>query len=128
MIKQQQNDYFIDWTDDQLSVLEGDVRGMVNYPVYSGRVEALCLDDPVCDVIIGNIPGTLPIELCPSHKFCDPQAAKCIFVKETRRSHNASLHSHVDTRLLNRFFCLFVGSNYFFIILLDSGIYGHMQR
>ena len=128
MIKQQQNDYFIDWTDDQPSALEGDVRGMVNYPVYSGRVEALCLDDPVCDVIIGNIPGALPIELRPSHKDCEPQAAKCIFVKGTRRSQNASLHSHVDTRLLNRFLCLFVGSNYFIIILLDSGIYGHMQR
>ena len=43
---------------------------MVNCPVFSGRVEALCLDDPVCDVIIGNITGALPIELCPSHKVC----------------------------------------------------------
>ena len=72
---------------------------MVNCPVYSGRVEALCLDDPVCDVIIGNIPGALPVELCPCHRDCEPQAAKRIFVKETRCSHNASLHSHVDTRM-----------------------------
>ena len=72
---------------------------MVNCPVYSGGVEALCLDDPVCDVIIGNIPGALPIELCPSHKDCEPQAAKCILVKETRCSHNASLHAHTDTRI-----------------------------
>ena len=57
---------------------------MVNCPVYSGKVYALCLDDPVCDVIIGNILGALPIELCPSHKDCEPQAAKCILVKETR--------------------------------------------
>ena len=77
---------------------------MVNCPVYSGRVEALCLDDPVCDVIIGNIPGALPIELCPSHKDCEPQAAKCILVMETRCSHNASLHSHTDTRIGEKHF------------------------
>ena len=57
---------------------------MVNCPALSGRVEALCLDDPVCDVIIGNITGALPIELCPSHKVCESQVAKCILVKETR--------------------------------------------
>ena len=64
---------------------------MVNCPVYSGRVEALCLDDPVCDVIIGNIPDAQPIELCPSHKDCEPQAAKCIFVKEARCSHKCDI-------------------------------------
>ena len=26
-------------------------------PVFSGEVEALCLANPICDVIIGNIPG-----------------------------------------------------------------------
>ena len=57
------------------------------------------MGDPVCDVIIGNIPGALSIELCPSHKDCEPQAAKCILVKETRCSHNASLHSHTDTQI-----------------------------
>ena len=72
---------------------------MVTCPVYSGRVEALCLDDPVCDVIIGNIPGALPIELCPSHKDCEPQVAKCILVKETCCSHNVLLYSHADTRI-----------------------------
>ena len=37
--------------------------------------------------------------MCPSHKDCEPQTAKCILVKETRCSHNASLHSHADTRI-----------------------------
>ena len=57
---------------------------VVNCPVFSGRVEVLCLDDHVCDVIIGNVPGVLPIELCPSHNVCEPQVAKCILVNETR--------------------------------------------
>ena len=37
--------------------------------------------------------------MCPSHKDCEPPTAKCILVKDTRCSHNASLHSHADTRI-----------------------------
>ena len=32
-------------------------RCKVITPVFSGEVEALCLASPICDVIIGNIPG-----------------------------------------------------------------------
>ena len=41
---------------------------MVRSPLFSGMVEALCLEDPVCDLIIGNIVGVRPIQLCPSHR------------------------------------------------------------
>ena len=64
---------------------------IVNCPVFSGRVEALYLEDPVCDVIIGNVPGALLVG--------ESQVAKCILVKETRCSHNALLYSHADTRI-----------------------------
>ena len=64
---------------------------IVNCPVFSGRVEALCLEDPVCDVIIGNAPGALLVG--------ESQVAKCILGKETRCSHNALLYSPADTRI-----------------------------
>ena len=64
---------------------------IVNCPVFSGRVEALCLEDPVCDVIIGNVPGALLVG--------ESQVAKCLLGKETRCSHNALLYSPADTRI-----------------------------
>ena len=64
---------------------------IVNCPVFSGRVEALCLEDPVCDVIIGNVPGALLVG--------ESQVAKCILGKETWCSHNALLYSPADTRI-----------------------------
>ena len=30
---------------------------IVRSPLFSGRVEVLCLADPVCDLIIGNVAG-----------------------------------------------------------------------
>ena len=47
---------------------------IVNCPVFSGRVEALCLEDPVCDVIIGNVPGALLVG--------ESQVAKCLLGKK----------------------------------------------
>ena len=41
---------------------------VVRSPLFSGRVEVLCLEDPVCDLIIGNVAGVQPIELCPTHR------------------------------------------------------------
>ncbi|KAH9384146.1 hypothetical protein HPB48_026139 [Haemaphysalis longicornis] len=39
-----------------LSLPEADVE--IDSPFFSGRVLASCMDDPLCDVIIGNIEGT----------------------------------------------------------------------
>ena len=32
----------------------------VDTPVFSGYLQALCLPDPICDLVIGNIPGVHP--------------------------------------------------------------------
>ena len=33
---------------------------IVRSPLFSGRVEVSCLEDPVCDLIIGNVAGVHP--------------------------------------------------------------------
>ncbi len=32
----------------------------IDTPVFAGYVQALCLPNPICDLIIGNIPGVHP--------------------------------------------------------------------
>ena len=39
-------------------------RVLVETPYYSGIVEATCMTDAICDLIIRNIPGALP----PQHQ------------------------------------------------------------
>ena len=78
---------------------------IVNCPVFSGRVEALCLEDPVCDVIIGNVPGALLVG--------ESQVAKCILGKETRCSHNALLYSPADTRIGEKPFKCYICRKHF---------------
>lgn len=42
------------------SVREANVANIVvDTPFFSGEVDALCLDNPTCDVIIGNVTGAL---------------------------------------------------------------------
>ena len=43
------------------AVLEVPVaRISIDTPVYTGEVLALCMLDPICDLVIGNIPGVHP--------------------------------------------------------------------
>ena len=32
----------------------------IDIPVFAGYVQALCLPNPICDLVIGNIPGVHP--------------------------------------------------------------------
>jgi len=34
----------------------------VESPVYTGKLECLCINSPVCDLIVGNIPGVVSID------------------------------------------------------------------
>ena len=36
-------------------------RCSIDSPVLSGETDVLCIDNPICDVIIGNVEGCMPI-------------------------------------------------------------------
>jgi len=38
----------------------------VDTPFFKGVTKALCMDNPIKELIIGNIPGALRVENCPS--------------------------------------------------------------
>ena len=46
------------------SVIDGPVAKVrVDTPVFCGEVYALCIQNPICDLIIGNIPGAQQVNL-----------------------------------------------------------------
>ena len=46
------------------SVIDGPVAKVrVDTPVFCGEVYALCIQNPICDFIIGNIPGAQQVSL-----------------------------------------------------------------
>ena len=42
-------------------------------PFFKGVTKALCTDNPIQELIIGNVPGALGVENCPLENECDKQ-------------------------------------------------------
>ena len=36
----------------------------INTPYYKGTVKALCMENPVQELIVGNVPGAVGVETC----------------------------------------------------------------
>ena len=45
------------------------------YTILQGVTKALCMDNPIQELIIGNVPGALGVENCPLENECYKQDA-----------------------------------------------------
>ena len=73
---------------------------IVRSPLLSGRVDVLCIEDPVCDLIIGNVAGVHPIELCPTNRECGLQSKKRRVASRSKLCvcrHSVGLHATCST-------------------------------
>ena len=61
----------------------------VNTPYYKGEVEAMVVKKPICDLIIGNIPGAR-----------DPQASVCHPLRKRADLQEATVEADVKPRVL----------------------------
>ena len=70
----------------------------VDTPVFSGYLQALCLPDPICDLVIGNIPGVHPNILGDVMKTAEMQHVEVEKIEEKVIQHEEPEKTAVDRR------------------------------
>jgi len=45
----------------------------VDTPFFKGVTKALCMDNPIKELVIGNVPDALGVGNCPSEHECNKQ-------------------------------------------------------
>lgn len=65
----------------------------VDTPFFKGVTKALCMDNPVQELIIGNVPGALGVESCPSENEC--------FEQDTEETETKQVNNEVDETKTN---------------------------
>ena len=82
---------------DRTSVVAPVAKCFICTPVYTGEVDALCLPDLVCDVVIGNIHGVHPEIMGDQHykESCTPPELE---FQKTEVTDNSMVGAAVETR------------------------------
>jgi len=65
----------------------------VDTPFFKGVTKASCMDNPIKEMIIGNIPGALGVENCPSQNECNKQ--------DTNETEIKQVNNEVDENKMN---------------------------
>ena len=68
----------------------------VDTPVFSGYLQALCLPDPICDLVIGNIPGVHPSILGDVMKTVEMQHVEVEKIEEKVIQHEEAEKTAVE--------------------------------
>ena len=68
----------------------------VDTPVFSGYLQALCLPDPICDLVIGNIPGVHPNILGDVMKTAEMQHVEVEKIEEKVIQHEEAEKTAVE--------------------------------